>query len=200
MGFYQHRKAPTKRPIPVITTILALSLILSGCGETHRQQATTTPTEKPSSSLTTSDYHTLPDGLSGSCTGDATHPDNHLQSVDLSTSEGQLHITIHNADRMDLVEDGYYINIYSDKFEQTQIRLEKRHDGLHHISIARMYGTDRISELGEFQVPEDREIKVSVPTSEIAGEHGVTWNAAMDRGGEDVAFCPPVKSDRVPLR
>ena len=45
--------------------------------------------------------------------------------MDLSTSEGQLHITIHNADRMDLVEDGYYINIYSDKFEQTQIRLGK---------------------------------------------------------------------------
>lgn len=63
-----------------------------------------------------------------------------------------------------------------------------------------MYGTDRISELGEFQVPEDREIKVSVPTSEIAREHGATWYAAMDRNGEDVAFCPPVKSDRVPLR
>ncbi|MBH9983797.1 hypothetical protein [Bifidobacterium asteroides] len=189
-----------KRAVAAIATILALSLILSGCGETHRQQATKTPTERPSSSLTTSNYHTLPNGLSGSCTGDATHPDNHLQSVNLSTSEGQLHITIHNADRMDLVEDGYYINIYSDKFEQTQIRLEKKHDGLHHVSIARMYGTDRISELEEFQVPEDREIKVSVPTSEIAGEHGVTWNAAKDRNGEDVAFCPPVKSDRVPLR
>ena len=60
---------------------------------------------------------------------------------------------------------------------------------------------DRITELGEFQVPEDREIKVSVPTSEIAGDHWVTWNAAMDRDGEDVAFCPPpVKTDRVPLR
>lgn len=60
MEFFQHRKAPAKRPAPVIATILALSPILSGCGDTHRQQATKTPTEKPSSSLTTSNYHTLP--------------------------------------------------------------------------------------------------------------------------------------------
>lgn len=200
MGFIQYRSAPVKRAAPVIIVTLALALSLSGCGETHHQQASVTSTWEPSSSDTSGGYQTLPDGLSGSCTGDAADPDSLLQSVDLRTSDGQLYITIHNANGMDLIEDGYYINVYSDKFEQTQIRLEKRNDGVHHIAVSRMYSDNMTTELGEFQVPTDREIKVSVPTSEIAGDRGVTWNAAFDRNGQDVAFCPLEKTDRVPLK
>lgn len=49
-------------------------------------------------------------------------------------------------------------------------------------------------------MPEDHEIKVSPPPRKIAGDHGATWNAAMDRNGEDVVFCPPVKTSRAPPR
>lgn len=195
-----------KKPTIPLAVISALLLILSGCGG-----SSTTAQNQPSpsgqdtdiaESPTEKESTTLPDGLSGSCAGDSMTPNNNLQSVNLKTENGQLDISIPGASDMTLVDTGYYVNIFTDDFRQTQIRIEySTHTGEKTVSVSKMFGDGMTQKIDTFDVDHSNGnlIQVSVPTSEIAGDKGITWNSAIDMNGKDTGFCPAKQNDKAKL-
>lgn len=194
-----------KKPIALLATIVAFTLSLSACGGTSTaSQSQPSPSsgdtdiaESPAEEVTT-----LPDGLSGSCTGDTLTPMNKLQSVNLKTENGQLDISIPGASDMTLVDTGYYVNIFTDDFKQTQIKMEySTSTGEKTVSVSKMFGDGMTQKIGTFDVDHSNGnlIQVSVPTSEIAGDKDITWNSAIDMNGKDTGFCPAKQNDKAKL-
>ncbi|KFF31625.1 hypothetical protein [Bifidobacterium bombi] len=191
-----------KKPIAILTC-LALLVGVSACGSKHSTlQNRTSATLK--SKETEPKLKTLPDGLSGTCAGDPYAPNNNLQKVDLNTTDGQLNISIPNATDMMLVDVGYYVNIYTKDFKQTQIKIEyHQSEDKKEVTVAPLFGNAKITKIGGFNVDSSDEnlLNVSVPTNLIAGNKHVTWNAALDMNGKDIAFCPgQSKEEKVPLQ
>lgn len=196
MGFFQHKGAPPTKPIPVIVAMVAFTLRLSDMirltvNKPQKLQ------QKLSSTVTTTEYQALQDQLSGTCTCDEKHSDNHPQSVSPTIPEGKLHITDHNANHIDVKEKGHYINVYSDKFEQTQICLKKSATECIMYAVISGLSVDT-KELGKFEILKDREIKISVLTGEIASSHGTTLTRLYEQERLDVEICSLVKTNRVP--
>lgn len=194
-----------KKPAALLAIIVALAFSLSGCsGASSTSQSQPSPSsedidmvESPSEEVAT-----LPDGLLGSCTGTTLTPMNKLQNVNLKTENGQLDISIPNASDMTLVDTGYYINIFTEDFKQTQIRMEySTSTGQKTVSVSKMFGDGMTHKIGPFDVDHSNNnlIHVTVPTSEIAGDKGVTWNSAIDMNGKDTGFCPAEQSDKAKL-
>jgi hypothetical protein len=175
-----------------------LAFSAAGCGETDTEANSSA---KPSPSATKKQDPTLPDGLSGSCTGSKFLINNKLGSVNLKTEDGQLDISIPSATDMMLVDIGYYVNIYSTSDRWTQVRIEySQEDGSKTVSVLDMQ-TDKTTRVGTFDVDadNDNQLDVSVPTSLIHADEGSQWSAALDENGKDLAFCPAQKDDRSTL-
>ncbi|AKV55539.1 hypothetical protein AB656_04150 [Bifidobacterium actinocoloniiforme DSM 22766] len=123
--------------------------------------------------------------------------------MNLSTSEGQLNISIPNADDMILVDVGYYINIHAGASAWTQVRIEhSEQTGTNKVTVQKMFSNESVKNIGTFDVDKgnNNALNVSVPSSEITGDQDLTWNAALDMNGKDLAFCPAHQEDKVPLQ
>lgn len=183
--------------------LCAITLIgLSGCGNETVAQTPTNDNSRSGATAQADNEATLPDGLTGSCTGSPYIPNNHLGSVSLKTENGNLDISVPYATDMILADIGYFINIYSAKSEWTQVRIEYFNDtGEKNVYVTKLFGDGTTKKVGTFDVDHtnNNQLSVSVPTSLITGDHGITWNAALDMNGKDIAFCPANQQDKADL-
>lgn len=177
-----------------VVALLSAGALLLGTTACGGRPSGTSAGGQESKPKTAKHLPSLPDGLSGECSGDTSAPNGgNLPKVSLTTSDGNLNVEIPNIEDQMFADVGYYINFYDSGHEDhwTQVRIEYNHQSNEHtVSVVDQSNGAEQTNYGSWDMEPGNLLRLSVPTEHIIGSHGVKWKAAWDENGKDMASCP----------